>query len=83
MTHQATVPARVAAYFGGPFDRDDHPVIAQAFKPGRGWTRYPIRKRVSGSWLRKMRAEGYTEVALACRGRLADFTITEALRTVK
>lgn len=41
-----------------------------------------MRKRVSRSWLRKMRAQGYTHVSLALRCQLggADFSIQELLR---
>jgi hypothetical protein len=57
------------------------PVIAQSFTPGKGWSRYPFRKRVSRAWLRKMKAEGVTSVALALNGRLADFRIAELLNS--
>lgn len=79
MNRQAQVPGKIADYFGTAA-RTEHPVIAEAFAPGTGWTRYPIRKRVSLSWLRKMRREGVTSVAIACQGRLADFTIAEIIR---
>jgi hypothetical protein len=81
VTHQAKVPGPAARYFQISQDphRDLYPVIAQQFRPGRGWTRYPIRKRVSTSWLRKMRGEGVTHVALRCGARTADFTLDELI----
>jgi hypothetical protein len=79
--HQATPPAAVERYFGAETVRADHPIIAQQFRPGRGWTRYPIRKRISPAWARKIRRDdGVTAVALACAGRLADFQIEELTR---
>jgi len=66
----------VASYFGEPCA----PVIAQTFKPGQGWKRYTFAKRVSRSWVRKLKAQGITSVALAHNGRLADFTVTELLK---
>lgn len=76
-THQAQVPAVVAAYFG---QQAAHPVITAAFHPGRGWiSQRSFRKRVSLSWLRKLRAEGYVEVALSAGSRTADFRIAEIL----
>lgn len=77
---QSQVPSVAAAYFG-PTDRDTHPVIQQVFRREEGeWKRYPIRKRVSRSWLRKLGAEGVTHVALFSRGRLADFSVRELLK---
>lgn len=73
---QSQVPAAVADYFG-PAARTEHPTIGQVYKPGRGWTSYPGTKRVSVSWLRKLRAEGVDFVALDCDGRRADFGINE------
>lgn len=82
MSHQAHVPGAIAAYFGSgtlpPYD--EHPLIGQTFRPGVGWRRYTFRKRVSTSWLRKLRAEGVTSVAIDYKGRRADFTIDEVLR---
>jgi hypothetical protein len=77
--HHAQVPGIVADYFGQAA-REQHPTIAQTFTPGRGWVRTPQRKRVSVAWLRKIRHEGVTNVALDCAGRTADFTIAEILR---
>lgn len=79
MTHQAQVPGLIADYFGEAA-RDEHPVIAEQFTPGKGWKRSPIRKRVSVSWLRKIKREGVTSVAVTCAGRRADFTIAEVIR---
>lgn len=66
--------------YGG---RPDHPVIIQEFRPGRGWITTGFRKRVSGAWLRKLRREGVTHVALAAQGRRADFTVAELLKHQK
>ena len=76
---QAREPSVVATYFGPAHDRD-HATIAQTFRPGSGWRTYPGRKRISGSWARRLRREGVTDVALACGGRLADFRIGELIR---
>lgn len=82
-SHYAQVPVAARDYFTRHPDgrgMPDHPVIARQYRPGRGWTQYPIRKRVSGAWLRKMlNQDGATEVTLACGGREADFRITELL----
>lgn len=91
-SHQAQVPALVREYFADPtppaaydgealraLDRIEHPVVAQTFAPGRGWKTTSYRKRVSASWLRKLRAEGVTAVGLRSGARLADFTIDEVL----
>jgi hypothetical protein len=87
---QAQVPPAVAAYFGtdaygfplgeGIAANRRHPIIVQHFTPEKGWKRHPIRKRVSVSWLRKLRAEGVTDVALSSGGRTADFRVAELLR---
>lgn len=79
---QAQVPALIADYFGGTFygNPHRHPIIVQAFGPDRGWKKYPTRKRVSITWLRKMRADGYTGIAVTCDGRTADFTVAEVIR---
>lgn len=79
MTPQAQVPGLVADYFGDSA-RDEHPVITQAFTPGKGWVRYPIRKRVSVSWLRKLQGESVTAVQIECGGRKADFEIAQVVR---
>lgn len=82
MTHQSMVPGLVADYFkcGTLPPPAEFPVIAQTFRPGRGWTQYPGVKRVSLSWLRKLRREGVTSVAIGYQGRVADFTIAEIAR---
>lgn len=57
------------------------PVIAQAYHEDKGWQTYPFKKRVSVSWIRKMRREGYTAVGLDLGNcRIADFRIAELLR---
>jgi hypothetical protein len=58
------------------------PIIFEAFGQETGWKRYPVRKRVSRSWLRKLRSEGYTRVSLAVGQYdhiVADFSISELL----
>ena len=77
MSHQAKIPTVAVDYFGW---HTEHPVVRQVFRPDRGWTRYPWRKRVSGNEVRKLRAEGVTAVQLASDGRLADFDIIELSR---
>jgi hypothetical protein len=89
-THRARVPAMIADYFRDYFPAEaTHPIITQAFHPDRGWKYYPINKRVSVSWLRKMRAEGYTAIAVSdgresgtARNvrRVVDFRIDSVLR---
>lgn len=76
---QSQVPAFVAEYFGSEAVSEQHPTIVQAFKTGSGWKRYPVTKKVSVAWLRKMKREGYTTVALKCGSREADFQIREVL----
>ena len=55
------------------------PTIAQEFKTRKGWTRQTFRKQVSEAWLRKLRREVVTHVALNSDGRTADFSIEELL----
>lgn len=82
MSHQSQVPAKIAEYFGcgtlPPYD--EHPTIAQVFAPGRGWKTYSGTKRVSFSWIRKLRREGVTSIAIRYHGRVADFTVDEIIR---
>lgn len=73
-SHSAQIPTSAALYFHG-----DHPVITGEFHPSRGWRSQSFRKRVSASWLRKLRKEGVTHVALTSEGRSADFSIAELL----
>jgi hypothetical protein len=57
-------------------------VVAETFAPGAGWkvwNRY--RKTVTASWVRKLRQEGVTVVALTDGRRVADFRIAELLST--
>jgi hypothetical protein len=86
-SHQAHEPQAAAEYFnrygrvGWPdMGGRDHALIAETFIPGKGWKHYPIRKRISPSWARKMRAEGVTDVALVSAGHRADFRIAELTR---
>jgi hypothetical protein len=84
-SHQAREPQAVAEHFnrygyiGWPDQggRRDHALIHSTFTPGKGWKRYPIRKRISRSWARKLRQEGVTTVSLVSAGREADFRIAE------
>lgn len=79
-SHQAQVPAYVRAYFGdGCTQRDTHPVITSVFRSGPGWTTTGYRKRVSASWLRRLKREGVTAVVLTSGGRSADFGVEEIL----
>jgi hypothetical protein len=79
--HAAQVPGLIADYFHiNPNGSDGHPVIAEQFRPGHGWTSYPIRKRVTLAWLRKMKAEGATTITVRHDARVADFTIAEVTR---
>lgn len=78
--YRAKVPPYAERYFmsfghGMPM----HPVITQAFDPRRGWQQYPIRKRVSATWLRKMRQDGFTAVRLVMESHASDFSISELL----
>lgn len=76
---QAQVPTKVAKYFGPDSKtRQGHPIITQVFTPGKGWKRTGFNKKVSVSWLKKLRREdGVTSVSLTCNGRTADFTVRE------
>lgn len=65
-------PQSILAYFNG-----EHPTIGQAFTPGKGWTNYPWRKRLSESECRKLRRAGATHVALDADGRRADFELRD------
>jgi len=83
MNHQSQVPPVVYAYLRNiGTDPRSHPTIAQVFKPGRGWVRYPGRKFISASWAQKLRAsEGVTHLGLrVAPGRVADFSVAEILR---
>lgn len=79
MSYQAQVPTKVADYFGDK-GITVHPIVAEEFRPGRGWVRSPMRKRISRSWARKLRSEGVTAVQLSALGVLADFQIEEVIR---
>ena len=79
MSLASRVPAVVADYFDG-IGAGQYPVITQVFTPGVGWKRPGLRKRVTISWVRKLRAEGVTQVALSAGGRTADFGVAEIIR---
>jgi hypothetical protein len=74
-------PPAAARYFGPDAGRE-HADIRQVFHPTRGWTAYTSRHRhpVTVAWARSLRRTGYTAVALASAGRLADFTTAELTR---
>ena len=72
-------PIPVSETYFGP--GSEIPTIAQEFKTRKGWTRQTFRKQVSAAWLRKLRREGVTHVALNSDGRTADFSIEELLRS--
>lgn len=70
--------AAVRRYFG-----TGTAIVAQEFTLDKGWVRCSFRKRVSVSWLRRLRSEGVTHVALAAEGRVADFSVAELLREAR
>jgi hypothetical protein len=83
---QAQWPKVVWDYF---HEHASHPIIAQVYKPGVGWKRYSGIKHVSITWLRKLKSQGYTHVALTQRkargvntppARTADFSIAEIIK---
>lgn len=89
--HQSAVPRLIEDYFrrwvpgyAETVDTRSHPLIVQTFVPGVGWRNYPGRKRVSLSWLRKLRQEeGVTVVAVRsdlAPSRVADFAINDVIR---
>ena len=67
--------AQLVAYCG-----NGNPVILEAFSDR--WRRQQTwRKRASISWLRKLKAQGVTHVAVeVAPGRGADFTVAELLK---
>jgi hypothetical protein len=58
---------------------DGNPVIVEEFRDR--WRRCGWRKRASYAWLRKLRREGVTHIAVDVGGRTADFTIAELTMT--
>jgi hypothetical protein len=79
MSHQATESPIVGRYFGAVLR--DHAIVRAEFHPDRGWVRVVgFRKRISGAWARKLRAQGVTSIQLSSGGRSVDFTIAELLR---
>lgn len=75
---QAQIPSVIYDYFGAATIREHgHPLIAQSFVPGKGWKGLGFNKRVSHSWLRKLKAKGATHVAVDLGGRRADFSLAE------
>lgn len=82
---QAQVPTVAKDYFGSwGIDTSDHryhPVITQVYREDVGWRSYPIRKRVSRSWIRRhLVPEGVTRVQLSAGDRHPDFSVKELLR---
>lgn len=72
--HMRAIPL-LADYCG-----DGNPVIVEQF--AERWVRQIWRKRASASWLRKLRSEGVTHVAVeVAPGRAADFTVGELIRS--
>jgi hypothetical protein len=69
----------VRAYFG----TSDFPIIAEEFRPGKGWKRQNYQKRITGAWANKLRREEVTHVALRLGHRRADFTIAELCRSTR
>ncbi len=81
-SHQAQIPALVRDYFRAAGIGDNlvqHHLVASTFTPDQGWKTTNYRKRVSASWLRKLRSEGVTAVGVRCGARVADFGIDEIL----
>lgn len=86
-SHQAQIPPVASSYFvvrhpaTGEIPGYHRPVtIGQVFWPDRGWKRHPLRKRVSYSECRRLRAAGATHVTLVFGGREADFSLQELVR---
>lgn len=81
ISHQAQVPGLIADYFSRIHpDVTEHPVITAHWTPGKGWRRQTYRKRVSVSWLRKLKAEGVTDIQVSAGGYTPDFSIAEILK---
>ncbi len=81
ISYQSRVPPVVLDYMTR-LGLKGHPQIAQTFRPGIGWRRYPGHKFISASWAQKLRVgEGVTHLSLeVAPGRMADFSIAELLR---
>ncbi len=81
MSHRSSVPDPAQAYFGPGV----HPTISQVFWPGKGWCDAPWKgpKAVSVSALRKLRAQGATDVQLTSGDRCPDFSLQELLARPK
>lgn len=86
-SYQSQVPQLVAEFFrpamqlhlscGGSIE---HPFITATFAPRGGWKRYPGRKRISASWARRLKAQGYTCIELSAYGHRADFKLGDIIR---
>lgn len=77
--HIKAIPTATEYFAAGT----ETPTIAHEFRRGNGWVRQIHRKKVSAAWLRKLRDEGVTHVALKFDGRLADFSIEELLASAR
>lgn len=85
--HQSSIPPLAYRYFSTIPDvlpgYSEPVLISQTFTTERGWKRYPVRKRVSLSELRKLRKAGATHVQLSCHGRSPDFAIADLLKSAR
>jgi hypothetical protein len=80
-SRRAQVPGLIAEYFTRTHpDVTEHPRITQEYAPGSGWQPQRHRKRVSLSWLLKLRTQGVTAVQVTAGGYSPDFTIAEVAR---
>lgn len=79
-SHRAQVPGLIEDYFKRCHaDVTEHPIITGHYRDGR-WRRQNYSKRVSGAWLRKLKAEGVTAVQVTAGGYSPEFQIDEVLR---
>lgn len=75
--YAAQEPALVVEFFG---PEAAHAIIYEEFSPKVGWyTVERYRKRVSRTWLLKLRRKGVTGVCLLSGDRVGDFTVAELL----
>jgi hypothetical protein len=79
MSHYSRPIPIVRAYFG----TSDLPIVAEVFRPRKGWKRQNYRKRITGAWANKLRREEVTHVALRLGHRCADFTIAELCQSAR
>src|SRR2546423_666432 len=76
---QSQIPTLVAKYFelAEVALAAHHPVIAEVFRPRKGWLPCPAHRRVSHSELVALRQAGVTGVQLLAGGHRPDFTMDE------